>query len=96
MAGYGKGLLHDWYPLSMHQFSYWWRASQNKVFMSYLSSDICKHIVRSLYNSLIYRQLLTSYHIIVIGCTQNLFLSVEGTSHYMFIHFSYISLLYIC
>ena len=28
-----------------------------------------------------YIQLLISYHIIVIGCTRNLFLSGEGTSH---------------
>ena len=28
--------------------------------------------------------------------TQNLFLSGEGTSHYIFINCSYISLLYIC
>ena len=45
---------------------------------------------------LIYRQLLISYHISVIGCTQNVFLSGEGTSHYIFIHFSYISPLFIC
>ena len=39
--------------------------------------------------------MLISYHIIVIGCTQNLFLSGERTSHYISIRFSYISLLYI-
>ena len=41
-------------------------------------------------------QLLISYHIIVIGCTRNLFLSGEGTSHiylFIFIHFTFVYML---
>ena len=41
-------------------------------------------------------ELLISYHIIVIGCTRNLFLSGEGTSHiylFIFIHFTFVYML---
>ena len=45
-------------------------------YMNYMTAQLTKFDV----------QLLISYHIIVIGCTRNLFLSGEGTSHiYLFI-----------